>query len=83
MILNERDGRTLALPHTKRRQCTDRRASIDHVETLPENQSSEQSLTRLRVCRRVSLDGKRCVRLNQRGIGEYTTTLAESRNLSR
>jgi hypothetical protein len=56
--------------------------SIDHVETLPENQASEQSLTRFRICRRVSLDGKRCLRINQRSVGQYTTALAEPRNLS-
>jgi hypothetical protein len=38
-----------------RRQCTDLRASIDHVEALPENQSSEQSLIgRVIVCGRSS-----------------------------
>jgi len=85
MILNERVRRTSDLWRWRiqgRRQCIDLRASIDHVETHPENQSSEQSLTRLRVCRRNSLDGKRCVRLNQRGVGEYTAALAEPRNLS-
>ena len=35
-----------------------------HAEALFHRQASEQSLTRLRVCRHVSLDGKRCVRLN-------------------
>jgi len=53
----------------------------EHVETLPENQSSEQSLTRLRVWR-ISLDSKRRVRLNQRGVSEYTSALAEPGNLS-
>jgi len=53
----------------------------EHVGTLPENQSSEQSLTRLRVWR-ISLDSKRRVRLNQRGVSEYTSALAEPGNLS-
>ena len=37
-----------------------------HAEALFHMQASEQSLTRLRVCRHVFLDGKRCMRLNQR-----------------
>jgi hypothetical protein len=39
-----------------------------HAEALFHRQASEQSLTSLRVCRHVSLDGKRCVRLNQRSV---------------
>jgi len=35
-----------------------------HAEAFFHRQASEQSLTRLRVCWHVSLDGKRCVRLN-------------------
>jgi hypothetical protein len=35
-----------------------------HAEALFDRQASEQSLTRLRVCQHVSLDGKLCVRLN-------------------
>ena len=35
-----------------------------HAEALFQAKASEQSLTRLRVCRHVSLDGKRCVRIN-------------------
>jgi hypothetical protein len=46
-----------------------------HAEALVQTQASEQSLTRVRVCRRISLDGKRCLRLNQPGVGEYATTL--------
>jgi hypothetical protein len=58
---------------------------LGHVEALFENQTSEQSPTRVGFRRRVSLDGKRRVRLNHRSIGEYTTNLteSESRNLSR
>jgi hypothetical protein len=48
-----------------------------HAEALFQTQASEQSLTRIRV-RRISLDGKRCVHLNQRGVGAR----AEPRNLS-
>jgi hypothetical protein len=53
-----------------------------HAEALFLRQASEQSLTCLRVCRHVSLDGKRCVRLDWRSVGEYITALAEARNLS-
>ena len=35
-----------------------------HAKALFHRQASEQSLTRLRVCRHVSLDSERCVRLN-------------------
>jgi hypothetical protein len=47
-----------------------------HAEALFHRQASEQRFTRLRVCRHVSIDGKRCVRLNQRSVGEYITALA-------
>jgi hypothetical protein len=53
-----------------------------HAEALFQRQASEQSLTCLRVCRHVSHDGKRCVRLNQRSVGEYVTAIAEARNPS-
>src|SRR6516225_897800 len=46
-----------------------------HAEALFHRQASEQSLTRLRVCRHVSLDGKRCVRLN------YSETIAKRRRI--
>jgi hypothetical protein len=46
-----------------------------HAEALSQAKASEQSLTCVRVCRRISLDGKRCLRLNQRSVGEYTTAL--------
>jgi hypothetical protein len=45
------------------------------AEALIQTQASEQSLTRIRVRGRISLDGKRRVRLNRRSVGEYTTAL--------
>jgi len=53
-----------------------------HAEALFHRQASEQSLTRPGVCRHVSRNGKRCVRLNQRSVGELITALAEARNPS-
>src|ERR1700743_3731240 len=53
-----------------------------HAKALFHSQASEQSLTRFGVCRRISLDRKRCVRLNQRSVSECTIALAEARNLS-
>jgi hypothetical protein len=53
-----------------------------HAKALFPGQASEQSLIRLGACRHVSLDGKRCVRLNQRSVGECVTALAEARTLS-
>jgi hypothetical protein len=53
-----------------------------HAKALFHRQASEQSLIRLGVCRHVSLDGKRCVRLNERSVGEYVTALTEARTLS-
>jgi hypothetical protein len=48
-----------------------------HDEALFQTQASEQSLTRIRVSWRISLDGKRRVRLNWRSVGEYTTSITE------
>jgi hypothetical protein len=45
-----------------------------HAEALiQKTQASEQSLTRVGVRGRISLDGQRCVRLDRRSVGEYTT----------
>ena len=46
-----------------------------HGKALVQTQASKQSLTRVRICWRISLDGKWCMRLNQRSVGEYTTAL--------
>jgi hypothetical protein len=46
-----------------------------HYVKAEKQQASEQSLTNIGFCWRVFLDGKRRVRLNQRGIGEYTAAL--------
>jgi hypothetical protein len=46
-----------------------------HAKALLQTQASKQSLTRVRVRRHISLDGKRRVRLNKRSVSEYATTL--------
>jgi hypothetical protein len=65
--------------------CPKRTGELRHVEALFKKQTSEQNLTCVGIRRRISLDGKRRVRLNQRSDGEYTAdfTGSESRNLSR
>ena len=66
-------------------QCAPDGGRLRHVETPFKKQTSESSLTRVGFCRRVSLDGRRRVRLNQRSVGQYTAdfTESESGNLSR
>jgi hypothetical protein len=46
-----------------------------HYVKAEKRQASKQSLTSIGFCWRVFLDGKRCLRLNQRCISEYTTAL--------
>jgi hypothetical protein len=58
-------------------------AALRHVEALFEKkQTSEQSLTRVGIRRRITLNGRRRVCLNDRGDGKYTADLrdSESRN---
>jgi hypothetical protein len=59
--------------------CPKRTGELRHVEALFEKkQTSEQNLTCVGIRRRISLDGKRRVRLNERSDGEYTADLTAS-----